>query len=37
MVESESHLILSRAKTNDVALLVVGDPFGYVLKWRINF
>ena len=31
MVESESDEILRDAQSVDVAFLVVGDPFGYVL------
>lgn len=30
MVESNSEEILRDAQTEDVAFLVVGDPFGYV-------
>jgi diphthamide biosynthesis methyltransferase len=35
MVESASDEILNGAQTDDVAFLVVGDPFGYVhaFKW----
>lgn len=29
MVETQSDEILANAETEDVALLVVGDPFGY--------
>lgn len=29
MVESNDEQILARADTEDVAFLVVGDPFGY--------
>jgi len=36
MVESESDDILRGAKDSDVAFLVVGDPFGYVTRNRIN-
>jgi diphthine methyl ester synthase len=31
MVESESDKILRDAEKEDVAFLVVGDPYGYVL------
>lgn len=34
MVESNSEEILRDARTEDVAFLVVGDPFGYVSKRR---
>lgn len=30
MVEEENNRIIEAAKTEDVALLVVGDPFGLV-------
>ena len=30
MVESESDEILRNADTEDIAFLVVGDPYGYV-------
>lgn len=29
MVEEKADLMLSEARTSDVAFLVVGDPFGY--------
>ena len=32
MVESNSDEILREAQTEDVAFLVVGDPFGYDLQ-----
>jgi diphthine synthase len=36
MVESSSDAILEGANTADVAFLVVGDPFGYVVLERAN-
>ena len=36
MVESNSDEILEGADTEDVALLVVGDPFGYVPTFPSN-
>lgn len=32
MVEEKADDILSSARTSDVAFLVVGDPFGYVIS-----
>ncbi len=32
MVESNDEAILSGAETEDVAFLVVGDPFGYGIR-----
>lgn len=35
MVESNSDEILRDAQTEDVAFLVVGDPFGYLIYTSI--
>jgi len=34
MVESDSDTILKDADKVNVAFLVVGDPFGYILRYR---